>query len=155
MKLRIVCLALLAFALGRLTGQAHPAEVLNQADRAFDAAVAKGGAKAWASFFAADGKMFRANATITEGRPAIEQLMTPFFAQPNTTLRWQPTFADIARSGELGYTTGESTTRGRDEQGRTVESKGRYVTIWKKQPDGSWKVALDIGANTPPRPVTP
>jgi ketosteroid isomerase-like protein len=156
-----ILLATAAFALGhvsaRLSGQADAAEPFRravlEADRAFDRDVATGGAKAWASYFAPDGKMFRANATITQGRAEIEQLMAPFFGQPDVSLRWQPTFADASASGDLGYTTGESTTRGRDEQGRVVESRGRYVTIWKRQTDGSWKVALDIGANTPPRPV--
>jgi len=153
MSTRYLCLAVAAFLLGRVTGKSDPADVLKAADRAFDAATSKGGAKAWAGFFAEDGKMFRANATITQGRPAIEALMQPFLSQPGTTLRWQPTFADIARSGELGYTTGESTTQTHDDLGRPTEAHGRYVTIWKKQRDGSWKVALDIGASTPQRPV--
>ena len=153
MKIRFACLALAAFVLGRVTAQRDPAEPLKEADRAFDAAVAKGGAKAWAGFFAPDGKMFRANATITQGRPAIEALMQPFLSQARTTLRWQPTFADIAKSGDLGYTTGESTTRTPDEKGQMLESHGRYVTIWKKQTDGTWKVALDIGTSTPAKPV--
>jgi len=154
MKTLYVLLGVAAFVLGRMSAENDPAEVLKAADRAFDAATAKGGAKAWAGFFAEDGKMFRANAIITQGRPAIEALMQPFLSQPGTSLRWQPTFAAIARSGELGYTTGESTTRTHDEQGRTVEAHGRYVTIWNKQRDGSWKVALDIGTSTPQRVVS-
>ena len=155
MKSPLVCLLALAcaFGLGRLTAQRDPALPLLDADRAFDAATATGGAKAWASFFAEDGKMFRGNGTITQGRPAIEALMKPFLSQPGTTLRWKPTFADVASSQDLGYTTGESITRTKDEKGQMLEGTGRYVTIWKKQRDGSWKAALDIGTGAPPKPV--
>ena len=70
-RIQLVSLAALAFVLGRLTAQPDPAEVLKEADRAFDLASAKGGAAAWASFFAEDGRMFTPRGIVT-GRKAIE-----------------------------------------------------------------------------------
>ena len=58
-------------------------------------------------------------------------------------LMWEPAFADIASSADIGYTTGPW------ELSRTPEEPpsafGHYVTVWKRQPDGVWKVAVDIG----------
>ncbi len=58
-------------------------------------------------------------------------------------LSWAPEFADIAASGDLGYTTGPWEVR------RTPQDPpagfGHYVTLWHKQPNGEWKVAIDIG----------
>lgn len=53
-------------------------------------------------------------------------------------LEWWPNFAGIARSGDLGFTTGGVAVNGR----RT----GHYFTVWKKQPDGSWRWVYDGGS---------
>ncbi|RPJ03198.1 MAG: DUF4440 domain-containing protein [Candidatus Aminicenantes bacterium] len=74
-----------------------------------------------------------------EGRPVYEK-MDP--ANP-TVLTWEPEFAEIAASGELGYTTGPYEIRpSRDAE---PTGFGHYISIWKTQPDGGWKVFLDIG----------
>ena len=64
-------------------------------------------------------------------------------------LEWNPIKAVVANSGELGYTFGDwiYTAKGSKD---TVY--GNYVTIWKKQKDGSWKFILD-GGNTTPAPA--
>lgn len=59
-------------------------------------------------------------------------------------LTWRPVIADISSNGDLGYTTGpwEFRKNGKDDP---QVFHGYYFSIWKKQPDGSWKVALDHG----------
>jgi ketosteroid isomerase-like protein len=76
------------------------------------------------------------------GKAAFEKS----FAKGNDvkTISWTPVEADVAKSGELGYTWGNWKYTIPD----TVYY-GNYFTIWKKQPDGSWKMALDGGNNTP------
>ena len=54
-------------------------------------------------------------------------------------IEWWPAFAGIARSGDLGFTTGPASYGG-------GKSYGNYFTVWKKQPDGSWKWLIDQGA---------
>lgn len=53
-------------------------------------------------------------------------------------LEWWPNFAGIARSGDLGFTTGGVAVGG--------QRTGHYFTIWKRQPDGSWKWVYDGGS---------
>jgi uncharacterized protein (TIGR02246 family) len=130
-------------------------EALMQADRDFDAVTAAKGADGWASFFAEDGRMYRANGEIVRGRAAIRALMAPLFGNPKNSLRWQPDSAEVAQSADLGYTTGTSKARVAGPDGKIAERDGKYVTIWRKQKDGSWKVALDIGVSGPPRTVDP
>lgn len=74
---------------------------------------------------------------------------TAFAASFNTdkdvkTISWSPVNAEVARSGELGYSWGNWKFIAKD----TV-FYGNYFTVWKKQSDGNWKVALDGGNNTP------
>lgn len=76
----------------------------------------------------AGGRVQRIGEVYPDGpRPADEPL-----------LEWWPNFAGISRSGDLGFTTGGVAVGGR----RT----GHYFTIWKKQPDGSWKWVYDGGS---------
>ena len=59
-------------------------------------------------------------------------------------LSWGPVFADVSRDGDLGYTTGPWTlTRSTAEGDLTYH--GEYVSVWKREPGGPWRVALDIG----------
>ncbi len=118
--------------------------VLMEADREFGRATAKRGVEGWVSYFAEDGTMYLP-AGVMRGRAAIRERMAATFTNPDA-LTWHPTGAVVAASGDLGYTIGrwESSTPGED--GVTNEKgRGNYVTIWRKQPDGSWKVAIDIG----------
>lgn len=62
-------------------------------------------------------------------------------------LTWQPTKAEIAKSGDLGYTYGKYYFTATDSVETT--STGYYVSVWKKQQDGSWKYVLDGGAEGP------
>jgi uncharacterized protein (TIGR02246 family) len=132
------------------TPAANP-EVLMEADRAFARATADRGTDGWVSNFAESGTMFR-DGEIVRGHDAIQTLMEPAFATEGSGIAWEPTEADIAASGDLGYTIGrfESTFVGPD--GQRGKRTGTYVTIWKKQGDGSWKVAVDIGSNNVKEP---
>lgn len=67
-------------------------------------------------------------------------------------LAWEPVTAEVARSGELGFTWGFYEVRAREPDGKTRTGYGKYTTIWEKQPDGAWKVILDTGNPGPPPP---
>lgn len=61
-------------------------------------------------------------------------------------LKWRPVKAEIAASGEIGYTYGEWELY---VKSKDTTLYGNYVSIWKKQTDGAWKYILDTGNNTP------
>jgi ketosteroid isomerase-like protein len=63
-------------------------------------------------------------------------------------LAWEPTFAVIARSADFGYDTGPAKWRA-NKQEEKFTGHGQFISIWKKQKDGSWKVALDCGIENP------
>ena len=150
---------LLPLAIGMLLGawltgaQPNLKEQLLQADRDFDKLTAAKGADGWAASFAEDGRMFGSDGNPVIGRARIREMMAPTFANPKNTLRWQPDFADAAASGDLGYTSGRSQRHLVAEDGTLTERDGRYITIWRKQKDGTWKVVADIGNSGPPRTV--
>ncbi len=63
-------------------------------------------------------------------------------------LIWEPTFAVMAQSADFGYDTGPSKWRPRKTDEK-FSGYAYFVSIWKKQKDGAWKVALDLGTETP------
>jgi len=68
-------------------------------------------------------------------------------------LDWKPEMAEVAALGDLGYAWGRYTVMTRDSAMTPVAS-GKYLSIWRKQPDGKWKVIVDMGNSDPP-PVKP
>lgn len=108
--------------------------------------LARGGA-AFAEWFAEDGVALGNGVAPAVGRAAIAKSANwdPKLYQ----LTWTPTDAQMGPSGDMGYTWGHYEGHSKDVNGDPVIVKGRYITIWRKQADGQWKVALDAGANEP------
>jgi ketosteroid isomerase-like protein len=125
--------------------QQDEAAILRQTDIAFDQAVAEHGAEAWASFFAPNGSMLSDTNAPILGREAIRKVMEPIFGEQHVSLRWKPTSAGILIPGNIGYTIGSYVRLWKNAEGKTLQGTGTYTTIWKKQPDGSWKAVLDTG----------
>ncbi len=123
-------------------------ESLKEADRAFNGATAANGAEGWVASFAEDGVMFRAG-ELVRGHAAIRELMGPAFADPGFSLTWEPTHAEVSSAADLGYTIGRYESRRVGEAGDTVIGTGSYVTIWRRDAGGVWKVVLDIGSAAP------
>ena len=69
-------------------------------------------------------------------------------AKENPVITWRPIFASISRSGELGYTTGPSEYR-RSPNAEKPDGFGHFLTIWRKDAKGVWRVALDVGLDHP------
>ena len=64
---------------------------------------------------------------------------------PTRKLLWQPQFAEVSQAGDMGWTCGTWQSFINGEQA----ASGKYVNIWKKQSDGSWKVRVDVRNQKP------
>ena len=95
------------------------------------------------SAVANDGVILAPNAPIADNPDAIKNLMNVFFNLPGYALTWQTAKVEVAGSGDLAYSRGVYQLNMNDAQGKPMTEKGKYLTIWKKQSDGSWKVAVD------------
>ena len=106
----------------------------------------RGGA-GFADWFADDGVALGNAAAPLIGKVAIQKSANwdPKVYQ----LTWTPTDAMMGPSGDMGYTWGHFEGHSKDANGNPVTIKGRYMTIWRKEANGQWKVVLDAGANEP------
>lgn len=115
-------------------------EELINTDKEFSAYSEKHGMhKAFLKYIDENGVMLRDKSMPLVGKQALVKL---YEGQNDTsfTLIWKPVKADIAQSGDLGYTYGIWTLKTEKE-----EKQGTYVSIWKKNPEGKWKFVLDSG----------
>lgn len=69
-----------------------------------------------------------------------------------TSLTWRPVFAWVTGSRDLGFTVGEYIATGRGPSGAAVQRFGKYLTVWERQRNGSWKFVADGGNATPAKP---
>jgi ketosteroid isomerase-like protein len=127
---------------------------LIQADEAFAETIGREGLSRWNSFFSQDGAVIQEGTGEIRGAEAIQASMDAA-ASAITSFSWAPERAEVAEGGDLGYTVGryQTTTIGSD--GVEMLGTGIYVSIWRRQVDGSWKVEMDLGNPlTDPAPLS-
>lgn len=120
---------------------------LFQLEAKFAADTASGGGKAFASWFADDAVTLANAKAPVQGRSAIASGAN--WSPSEYQLTWTPQGGQMAPAGDMGYTWGHYEGKSKDASGNPVTVTGRYLTIWRKQPDGSWKVVLDSSNNEP------
>jgi ketosteroid isomerase-like protein len=150
MRPAVIAIALLVVAVWRAGAQVPEPlpESLTQmieTERAFAArALVVGWKNAFLDYFSPAAVGF------ADGQPgsAREQIGKNPDPPKDLQLIWEPRFGDVAASGELGYLTGPvRNVRASRDGGRPRFSN--YASVWKRQKDGSFKVVMDVGVNTP------
>jgi ketosteroid isomerase-like protein len=129
---------------------------LMKTDRAFAFAIRYEGFDAWASFFALNGSTISVGVGEIKGPEAIlASLLEATASQALTGLTWTPERAEVSNGGNLGYTVGDYRSSGLDAEGVHTVVSGKYVSIWRRGEDGSWKVEMNLGTPTTVPEVTP
>jgi uncharacterized protein (TIGR02246 family) len=101
------------------------------------------------SFYTDDVVGMDAESPVIQGKDKKQKLFeTAFKEKPE--ISWTPTKVEVARSGDLGYSWGTGKVSVKDKKGKITETTAKYVSVWKKQPDGSWKIAIDTMIPDPP-----
>lgn len=130
--------------------QAQPAlQEMVKTEQAFSKmAEEKNTRDAFLAFIADDGLLFRPGAVNGKKWMIEHPGPPPKETDKKPLLAWQPAFAGMAASGDMGFTTGpwESKADIKDEK---PQGYGHFVTVWKKQQDGSWKFVVDLGISHP------
>lgn len=102
-----------------------------------------GAAEAFRQFLAENAIQFPAAADPVKGNSNI------FIRMKNSRVKyqllWVPKDAEVARSGDLGYTWGEYTFSYKSGNDSLIKENGHYVNVWRKNSRGDWKVVIDIG----------
>jgi len=154
----IVCSALVALTAGCSKAPAPPPDtraadeqVVREVEAArFSDAAAKNADK-WATYFTEDASGLFPGDGVLNGKAAIKAAMATYFADPNFSLALQSARAVASRGGDMAYSQGTYTmTVTNPKTKKPMTDKGKYLTVYTKQADGSWKaVAYTFNSDSP------
>ena len=147
---KFICLTLLlgfgSLAFARRVEEKSAFQAMVDTERAFaKLSEDEGTRQAFVAFIADDGILFRPRAV--KGKQWFAEHPLPQ-SDKRPLLSWYPAVAGIARAGDLGYTTGPWEFKADTHDTKSV-AWGHFLTVWKRQPDGSWKFAIDLGISNP------
>src|SRR5581483_8063932 len=97
------------------------------------------------SHYADDATLMIPNMPLLKGKDAIHKGVAEMTADKNLALSFVTSSAEVAKSGDIAYTQGTYTLTVTDPKTKKpITERGKYVTVYQKQPDGSWKAVEDI-----------
>jgi ketosteroid isomerase-like protein len=113
---------------------------LAQADAPVDSVVA---------YWTSDARVILPGQPVLVGTEAIRQMVAGSRAIPGFRISWTPDSAAVSPNGDFGYTWGTNQITAPDSAGTIRTMKGRYITVWRKEPDGRWRCSVDISNEGP------
>jgi len=126
-----------------------PLEDIRAADDEFARTATKlGTGRAFGAYAADNAQIFSTPGEFITGPEAISRAFGP--TTEDSKLVWHPVAGEVARSGDLGFTVGNAVFVGKSLDGTPQVRYSKYLTVWKKQRDGSWRYVVD-GGNARPK----
>lgn len=103
------------------------------------------------SYWSEDAHVVMPGAPPLVGRAAIRQMVSGSLAAPGFKISWTPDSAEVSALGDLGYTYGTTHLSVPDSAGHPTTTEQRYLTVWRKGPDGQWRCVWDTFNSGPLR----
>jgi uncharacterized protein (TIGR02246 family) len=119
-------------------------QAIRKLDKEWSAAAQTKDAGKMLAYYAEDASVFPFNAPIATGKEQIQKLWTGLMSMPGFSLTFAPTKIEIAKASDMAYDVGTSELKLNDASGNPTTTVGKYVVVWKKQPDKQWKAVADI-----------
>lgn len=91
-----------------------------------------------------NGIVYSAGDETHQGTAEIRKMVEHAMKDPNFKISWEPKTVEVASSGDMGYLLDDVKMEMKDSTGNAQVMHFNGITIWKKQADGSWKVAVDV-----------
>lgn len=98
---------------------------------------------AWMAFYSDDAVVLPPNDQLAQSKTAIQKSIHDLLSLPNLSITWRPAKVEVAQSADIGYSYGSYKLNFSGPDGNPAEDRGKYLEIWRKQKDGTWKCAVD------------
>ena len=128
---------------GSRSGKSILKQEIMDAEKAFAKMVKEQGVGPGFFFYADSNAVIQRGGKLITGKKAIGEYYSKSSRYSDSMLEWAPDFIDVSESGDLGYTYGRYKFSAIDSSGNPVTSEGLFHTVWKRQPDGSWRYVWD------------
>jgi ketosteroid isomerase-like protein len=112
---------------------------------AFSRSVENGDIDAFKSFLDYDARFV--GRSVMSGPDVITDAWKVFFTEDGPDIKWRPQFVEVLEDGTLALTRGPFRIIGMDADGNSVEQWGTFNSVWRRNPDGKWRVVFDAGNN--------
>jgi uncharacterized protein (TIGR02246 family) len=155
MRPTILCLIAILTACTPASKPVDYAHEIRDAENARLKAAAAKDLDAFAATYADDASILSPNMPILSGKQPIKDGLKPMLADPQFSLILMPTRVEVAKSGDMAFTQGPYKFTFSDIRGNKFEDEGKYLTVWRKLPDGTWKVVEDTMNSDLPLPPPP
>jgi len=120
------------------------AKALTQLDEEWSKAAGAKNADLVGSYYAQDAIAYPPNEPAAVGFDAAKKVWAGYFSDSTFAISWKTDHASMSQGGDLGFTAGSYEDSFRGPDGAMVQEKGKYLCVWAKQADGSWKAVRDI-----------
>ena len=140
----IGCSVLLFASLSLAQKQSADEEMIRKLDAEWSAAAQSRNVEKTVSYYADDASVLGDRVPIATGKAQVHELWTQMLSSPGVKLSFGPTKVELAKAKDIAYEIGTYQMTGNDPKGNPVNEVGKYVVVWKKQPNKQWKVAVDI-----------
>jgi ketosteroid isomerase-like protein len=127
---------------------------IRAADEEWSKSAADNNIDTWMAHYTDDVAALPPNEPTAVGRDATRKSIAAFLATPGLKVSWKTTKVEAAKSGEIGYSYGTYEITFKDAKGKPMSDRGKYLEVWKKQSDGTWKCAADMFSSDLPLPST-
>ncbi len=97
-----------------------------------------------------DGAVFVSGKNVSRGKAAVVAAWKGYFGPARPYFEWHPEVVELSADGNLGLSRGPWVIRTKDKEGKEVEIRGLYNSIWQRQADGSWRILFDAGCSPCP-----
>ena len=140
------CLALLSFTIVRTAAAAgaNIEQALRDADAQWSKAAGAKDLDKTVSYYSGDAIVMPPNASAATTKEAIRKIWQDLLANSGLTISWKATKVEVAKSGDIGFVSGTYELNMNDANGKPVNDRGKYLEVWEKQADGTWKCGADI-----------
>jgi ketosteroid isomerase-like protein len=107
------------------------------------------------SYYADNAMVLPPNAAIATTKEAIRNVWKDLLASPGLAISWKTTKVEVAKSGDMAYSSGTYELTMNDASGKPVNDRGKYVVVWEKQANGKWKCGVDTWNSDLPASASP
>jgi uncharacterized protein (TIGR02246 family) len=154
MKTKSLVIVILGFAAAAicLAGDPKIEQAIRDLDEQWSKAAGAKDVDKTVSFYADDALVMPPNGAAATTKEAIRALWKDFLT--DASLSWKTKKVEVAQSGDLAFSSGTYEVKLNDPTGTPVNDRGKFLEVWKKQTDGTWKCVADMW-NSDLRPTAP
>ena len=146
MNIKIIAAVLLILSTGcsRKVDTKAEGENLMELSREWSKSIAANDIEKTLSYWAENATVMSPGQPPIKGKKAIKEMIEGTSKIPGFKISWEPLTVQVSKSGDMAYMIEQNQINFLDSTGKQVTELNKVVTVWRKEPDGSWKNVVDM-----------